>query len=194
MLTKVQSPSQKFIVKHAKIYSSLRDQGSVSTYNWWNYIVIYFNFIFLKMTWPPCSAEYENACSYTFTPQYFFMAWCLVKHRDNFTFVFCLVHFLYTYYRSLVSNLQILLSRTLNGCVPNDLSSWVTFSWYYPKAWDKCTHSSEHIHWLDHSSACLAPLVLSHHPFCDLPSSACIILFHSKILRYPLRDVLVVPL
>jgi hypothetical protein len=21
-------------------------------------------------------------------PQYFFMAWCLVKHRDNFTFTF----------------------------------------------------------------------------------------------------------
>jgi hypothetical protein len=28
----------------------------------------------------------ENAWSYTFTPQYVFMAWCLVKHRDNFTF------------------------------------------------------------------------------------------------------------
>jgi len=25
---------------------------------------------------------------YTSTPQYAFMAWCLVKHRDNFTFTF----------------------------------------------------------------------------------------------------------
>jgi hypothetical protein len=34
----------------------------------------------------PSSAEVKNAWSYTSTPQYFFMAWCLVKHRDNFTF------------------------------------------------------------------------------------------------------------
>jgi hypothetical protein len=32
---------------------------------------------------PPSSAE-VNAWSYTSTPQYAFMAWCLVKHRDNF--------------------------------------------------------------------------------------------------------------
>jgi hypothetical protein len=30
----------------------------------------------------------KNAWSYTSTPQYAFMAWCLVKHRDNFTFTF----------------------------------------------------------------------------------------------------------
>jgi hypothetical protein len=35
---------------------------------------------------PPCSAEVKNAWSYTSTPQYVFMAWCLVKHKDNFTF------------------------------------------------------------------------------------------------------------
>jgi len=34
---------------------------------------------------PPCSAEVTNWWSYTPTPQYIFMAWCLVKHRD-FTF------------------------------------------------------------------------------------------------------------
>jgi hypothetical protein len=28
----------------------------------------------------------KNEWSYTSTPQYAFMAWCLVKHRDNFTF------------------------------------------------------------------------------------------------------------
>jgi hypothetical protein len=37
---------------------------------------------------PPSSAEVKNAWSYTSTPQYVFMAWCLVKHRDNFTFTF----------------------------------------------------------------------------------------------------------
>jgi hypothetical protein len=34
---------------------------------------------------PPSSAEVKNAWNYAFTPQYVFMAWCLVKHRDNFT-------------------------------------------------------------------------------------------------------------
>jgi hypothetical protein len=34
---------------------------------------------------PPCSVEVKNAWSYTSTPQYVFMAWCLVKHRGNFT-------------------------------------------------------------------------------------------------------------
>jgi hypothetical protein len=32
---------------------------------------------------PPSSAEVKNVWSYTSAPQYTFMAWCLVKHRDN---------------------------------------------------------------------------------------------------------------
>jgi hypothetical protein len=35
---------------------------------------------------PPSSTENKNAWSYTSTSQYVFMAWCLVKRRDNFTF------------------------------------------------------------------------------------------------------------
>jgi hypothetical protein len=35
---------------------------------------------------PTASAEVKNVLSYTSTPQYAFMAWCLIKHRDNFTF------------------------------------------------------------------------------------------------------------
>jgi hypothetical protein len=34
---------------------------------------------------PPSSAKVKNAYSYTSTPPYDFMTWCLVKHRDNFT-------------------------------------------------------------------------------------------------------------
>jgi hypothetical protein len=37
---------------------------------------------------PPSSAKVKNAWSYTSTPKYVFMVWCLVKHRDNFTFTF----------------------------------------------------------------------------------------------------------
>jgi hypothetical protein len=36
---------------------------------------------------PPSSAR-VNEWSYTSTPQYIFMMWCVVKHRDNFTFTF----------------------------------------------------------------------------------------------------------
>jgi hypothetical protein len=36
----------------------------------------------------PSSAEVKNQWSYTSTPQYDFMAWCSVKHKDNFTFNF----------------------------------------------------------------------------------------------------------
>jgi hypothetical protein len=39
---------------------------------------------------PSSSAEVKNAWSYTATPQYVFMAWCLVKRRVNFTFTFFL--------------------------------------------------------------------------------------------------------
>jgi len=37
----------------------------------------------------PLSSEVKNAWSYTSTPQYVFLAWCLVKHRDNFTIYAC---------------------------------------------------------------------------------------------------------
>jgi hypothetical protein len=30
---------------------------------------------------PPSSAEVKNVCSYTSTPPYIFMLWCLIKHR-----------------------------------------------------------------------------------------------------------------
>jgi hypothetical protein len=32
----------------------------------------------------PSSAEVKNAWSYTSIPPYVFMAWCILKHRDNF--------------------------------------------------------------------------------------------------------------
>jgi hypothetical protein len=48
-----------------------------------------------RVKWPkreadhsPTSAEVKNAWRYTSTFKYVFMAWCLVKHWDNFTFTF----------------------------------------------------------------------------------------------------------
>jgi hypothetical protein len=37
---------------------------------------------------PPYSAEVKNAWSYTPALTYVFIAWCLVKHTDNFIFIF----------------------------------------------------------------------------------------------------------
>jgi hypothetical protein len=37
---------------------------------------------------PPSNDEVKNAWSYISTLRYVFMAWRLVKHRDNFTFTF----------------------------------------------------------------------------------------------------------
>jgi hypothetical protein len=39
----------------------------------------------------PSSAELKNVWSYISTPQYVFIAWCLVKHRDNFTFIIIII-------------------------------------------------------------------------------------------------------
>jgi hypothetical protein len=35
----------------------------------------------------PSSADGENECSYTSSPPYVFMAWCLSENEDNFTFI-----------------------------------------------------------------------------------------------------------
>jgi len=35
---------------------------------------------------PPFCAKIKNVWDYTSTPSYVFRAWCLVKHRDSFTF------------------------------------------------------------------------------------------------------------
>jgi hypothetical protein len=44
------------------------------------------NKIITNLHSPPSNAEVKNAWSYTSTTPYVFMAWCLVKHRHNFTF------------------------------------------------------------------------------------------------------------
>jgi hypothetical protein len=43
---------------------------------------------------PPSSAVVKNAWSYTSTTQYIFKAWCLIKHRDNFTFKPFILYFM----------------------------------------------------------------------------------------------------
>jgi hypothetical protein len=35
---------------------------------------------------PPSIDEFKNALSYASSPPYVFMTWCLVTHRDKFTF------------------------------------------------------------------------------------------------------------
>jgi len=35
---------------------------------------------------PPSSVKVKNAWGYSLAPPYIFMGWCLIKHKDNFTF------------------------------------------------------------------------------------------------------------
>jgi apolipoprotein N-acyltransferase len=42
--------------------------------------------------------EVKNVWSYTSTPQYVIMVWCLVKHRDNFTFTLVVPFFIFKLY------------------------------------------------------------------------------------------------
>jgi hypothetical protein len=58
---------------------------------------------------PPSSAEVKNAWSYTSTHQYVFMAWCLVKQTDNFTFtlaIWCIL-FLWNFIKYFRSSNEI---------------------------------------------------------------------------------------
>jgi hypothetical protein len=65
---------------------------------------------------PPSSVEVMNALSYTSTPQYVFMVWYLVKHRDKFTFTFfnlLVVHFMYRLYPGWMKAIRIPLVNIL---------------------------------------------------------------------------------
>jgi hypothetical protein len=70
---------------------------------------------------PPSSVEVKNAWSYTSTHQYVFMAWCLVKHRDNFTFTFnplcCFSTSVYCVVYFVIDVAQTLLDTTSYTCV-----------------------------------------------------------------------------
>jgi hypothetical protein len=64
---------------------------------------------------PPSSAEIKNAWSYTSTPPYVFMAWCVVKHRNNSTSTYLLFStlFLLFYLLLLLLVIYLLLLRLL---------------------------------------------------------------------------------
>jgi hypothetical protein len=60
---------------------------------------------------PPYSAKMKNECSYTSTSQYVFMARCLVKHRNNFTFhiIIIIIIIIIISSNSMVSVISIIL-------------------------------------------------------------------------------------
>jgi hypothetical protein len=62
---------------------------------------------------PPSSAEVKNALRYTSTPPYVFMAWCLVKHRDNFTFTFIGEEMFLLLYIVINTELQLLQNKKM---------------------------------------------------------------------------------
>jgi hypothetical protein len=68
----------------------------------------------------PSNAEVKNAWSYTSTPTYVFMEWCLVRNRDDFTFA-----------------LQFKDTEE-TGC-----GNWTGFVWRRIGSCGSCEHSSE---------------------------------------------------
>jgi hypothetical protein len=82
---------------------------------------------------PPSSAEVNNAWRYTFTPQYVFIAWCLVKHRDNFTFTFTFMFISWTYgiqfceYHNILSKSKVKIHVKLHVTneIPTRLTDWL---------------------------------------------------------------------
>jgi hypothetical protein len=94
---------------------------------------------------PPSSAKVKNVWSYTSTPQYFFMAWCLVKHRDNFTFTFTFYLLLSIFFTSLPSVLwqntviKMDLCTVLWDTLLKSLCYQVTSSSKYYTNWHKYT-------------------------------------------------------
>jgi len=66
---------------------------------------------------PPSSTEVKNTWRYTSTPQYVFMAWCLVKHRDSFTF-----------YLSPWDRLPLVC--LLAHCLRHSSSRWESTDWF----------------------------------------------------------------
>jgi hypothetical protein len=60
-------------------------------------------------THPHLSAEIKIAWSYTPTPQYVFMAWCLVKHRGKFTFTLACLRDEFSNFFRIISEILIKL-------------------------------------------------------------------------------------
>jgi len=77
----------------------------------------------------------KNAWSYTSTPQYVFMAWCLVKHRDNFTFTFTFLPLTWIQKNWHKIKLWVQcaftssISRTYSGIIMKSCYFWT--KWYY---------------------------------------------------------------
>jgi hypothetical protein len=72
-----------------------------------------------KWSWPftfiECRSQRMSGAIHSL-PQYVFMAWCLVKYRDNFTFTFTTLHQAYTLIR--------LFTSYAYECVSKNISDW----------------------------------------------------------------------
>jgi hypothetical protein len=53
---------------------------------------------------PASSAEVKECEELYLHPQYVFMAWCIVKHRDNFTFVYIYIYIYIYIYNAVLFN------------------------------------------------------------------------------------------
>jgi hypothetical protein len=78
--------------------------------------------------WSPSTTECKNSWSYTYNPQYVFIAWRLIKHTGNFTF--SVVYFLFLCFASSDYSLYAM-------CKGNYVYEWLTtvkVMWLLPVA------------------------------------------------------------
>lgn len=58
----------------------------------------------MKVITPPSNVEVNYACGYASFPSCNFMAWCLIKHTDNFAFTYAMMNSEQGYVMSAVKN------------------------------------------------------------------------------------------
>jgi len=71
-----------YFPKNSNIIFPSTSKSSKCSFSFWFYNQ---NIVCISHHSHPSSAEVKNTWNYTSTPQYFFKAQCLVKHRDKFT-------------------------------------------------------------------------------------------------------------
>jgi hypothetical protein len=99
---------------------------------------------------PPSTAKVKNAWSYTFTPQYAFMAWCLVKkaHGQLYLYHTCM---LTAYWEGLLSKYSCWTAMPFtqqcchwwNSYYRTTFSATVTFVWMSSVSWNLCPFKSD---------------------------------------------------
>jgi hypothetical protein len=123
----------------------------------------------------PCNVEVKNAWNYTYTPRHVFMAWCLVKHMDNFAFTWSRdVDWLTDWLTPYLTPWRRL--RNCNGARRFITVFTTAHHWFL--SWARWIHSTP-----SHPISLRPILILSYHLRWGLPSGLFLSGFLTRILN-----------